>query len=106
MDFAIFKDDKLIGIIEFDGEQHFHIKSFGSQNKEKITKNFKDTQLRDTIKNKYCEENNIPLLRIKYTQFDMIEEILNDFLEKPTNYIKNHFYNLTNEEYYEKEASS
>lgn len=38
--------------------------------------NFKTVQYHDAIKNKYCEDNNIKLLRIPYWDFDNIEEIL------------------------------
>lgn len=49
--------------IEFDGEQHFRpIDYFGGEN------TFKLTQKRDKIKNKYCKNNNIKLLRIKYDE--------------------------------------
>jgi len=49
--------------IEFDGIQHFKsIEYFGG---EKV---LKETQKRDLIKNNYCKENNIKLLRIKYNE--------------------------------------
>jgi very-short-patch-repair endonuclease len=49
--------------IEFDGLQHFKpIEYFGG------IETFKLTQLRDKIKNKYCKDNNIKLLRIKYDE--------------------------------------
>lgn len=41
-----------------------------------------ETRKRDNIKNKYCEENNIKLIRIPYTEFDNIENILNKELKK------------------------
>lgn len=37
--------------------------------------------LNDQLKNKYCKKNDIPLLRIKYTEKDKIEEILSSFLK-------------------------
>lgn len=37
-------------------------------------------QKRDTIKTKYCEENDIVLLRIPYWEKDNIESILSDWL--------------------------
>jgi len=47
--------------IEFDGQQHYNIiEHFGG---EKI---LIENQVRDDIKNKYCLENNIKILRIKY----------------------------------------
>lgn len=56
--------------IEYDGEQHF-FPCFGMSEDE-----FKDRQLKDSIKTKYCQDNNIRLLRIPYTEFKNIENIL------------------------------
>ena len=62
-------------LIEFDGEQHYKISEyFGGLN------GFVDTKIRDTIKNRYCEENNINLIRIPYWELDNIEQILNEKL--------------------------
>lgn len=54
--------------IEYDGEQHFKYSNHGWNTKEK----FDQTQYRDSIKNKFCEENSIKLIRIPYTEFDKI----------------------------------
>lgn len=77
-DFAIFNADKKItSLIEYDGEQHFSARDiFGGQNE------FKLVQLRDQIKNNFCKQNNIPLLRIPYWEFDNIESILEKELNK------------------------
>ncbi len=57
--------------IEFDGKQHFEIiEHFGGLDY------FIDRKIRDTIKNIYCQQNNIKLIRIPYWDFDNIEEIL------------------------------
>ena len=49
--------------IEFDGQQHFKpMKIFGGD------KAFKENNIRDEIKNKYCVNNNIKLIRIKYNE--------------------------------------
>jgi len=71
-DFAILdKNGKLLGLIEYDGIQHFKpFKHFGG-----IVK-FKKTQKNDRIKNKYCADNHIRLLRIPYTKTS--EEIINE----------------------------
>lgn len=53
--------------IEFDGEQHFK----GWSNDKN---NLKQNQFRDNLKNKYCENNNLKMIRIPY--FDL--ENLND----------------------------
>ncbi len=57
--------------IEYDGRQHYYISEyFGGQN------GFIDTKIRDTIKNIYCDKNNIRLVRIPYWEFNNIEDIL------------------------------
>ena len=57
--------------IEYDGVQHYKvIDYFGGLD------GFIDTKIRDTIKDKYCEDNNIALIRIPYWNFDDIENIL------------------------------
>jgi hypothetical protein len=61
-DFAIFNNHNLIGLIEYDGKQHFEsIEYFGGEI------GFKNTQKRDEIKNTYCKQHSIPLLRLPYT---------------------------------------
>lgn len=64
--------------IEYDGEQHFFpIEYFGG--KESFIKN----QERDNIKNLYCSENNIRLIRIPYTQLSKLTiSFLSDILHK------------------------
>lgn len=60
-------------LIEFDGQQHFFpIEIFGGQEQFEIQKE------RDMKKNKWCEENHIPLIRIPYTKFNTlcIEDLL------------------------------
>lgn len=64
-DFAIYENDKLKYIIEFDGIQHTQIRF-----DDPIQ--FQRTQTNDIIKNEYCKINNIPLIRIPYTQRDCI----------------------------------
>lgn len=55
--------------IEYDGEQHF--KSFhhfrGEEGYNKLVEN-------DNIKNQYCSDNNINLIRIPYTDFEKINK--------------------------------
>lgn len=57
--------------IEFDGEQHYKsFDYFGGEEKLKLTK------IRDKIKNNYCKDNNINLIRIPYWKIDNIEKML------------------------------
>ena len=67
-DFAIFKEKQLIGLIEFDGEQHFRsIECWGGEEQLKLQ------QKRDKRKDDWCKENNIRLIRIPYTEYDNID---------------------------------
>lgn len=59
-DFAIIEDGELKYLIEYDGEQHFKPK-FGEYH-------FKNTVRNDGIKNQFCKDNNIDLIRIPYKQ--------------------------------------
>jgi len=57
--------------IEYDGRQHFEpIKWFGGEEGLRLRK------INDEIKNKYCIDNNINLIRIKYTDIKDIEKII------------------------------
>ena len=58
-------------IIEYDGSQHFWFKGSGWNTKE----NFNETRRRDLIKNKYCFDNNIPLIRIPYDAEYTIDDL-------------------------------
>lgn len=42
---------------------------------------FEKIKIRDAIKNKYCEDNRIKLIRIPYTEFKNIEIILSQELK-------------------------
>lgn len=79
-DFAIFNDNKLYCLIEYDGHQHFQAVDHwgGQEGLEKI-------QRRDKIKNDYCISNNIKLIRIPYWDFDNIEIILSEELKELLN---------------------
>ena len=75
-DFAVYSaSNELLGLIEYDGEQHFRaVDAFGGE------KALKSTQRRDAIKTQYCADNGIPLLRIPYTEFDNIEAIVTNWI--------------------------
>ena len=49
-------------IIEFDGQQHFFFTGYGWDTKDYYERTHKS----DLIKNKYCFDNNIPIIRIPY----------------------------------------
>lgn len=78
-DFAVYTDASkniLKCLIEFDGRQHYEaIEFFGGEKALLLT------QLHDAIKNQYCEDNGIKLIRIPYWDIEKIPEILDREIE-------------------------
>lgn len=68
------------GVCEYSGIQHFEPIDFGGRGKEWALQQFEELQIRDEIKEKYCLDNNIPLLKIPYWDFSRIPEILTSYL--------------------------
>ena len=68
--------------IEYDGEGHFHPVDFSGKGIEFAKEQFEKGQENDQIKNIYCKNNNINLLRIPYWEFDNIENIICQEIEK------------------------
>lgn len=64
-DFAVIKDNSIVRLIEFDGEQHF-------KEVPRWRTPLKIVQQRDKEKNKYALSHNIPLVRIPYWERDNI----------------------------------
>lgn len=83
-DFGILNDDgELKYLIEFDGKQHFQYNGKGWHTKIRFDK----TRKSDLSKNKYCFNNNIPLIRIPYTKINNI--LIEDLMLGSSNYILN-----------------
>jgi hypothetical protein len=57
-------------LIEYDGIQHYKSNGWGEEK-------FQQQKLKDSLKNKYCKENNIKLLRIPYYETN-INKLLSD----------------------------
>lgn len=75
-DFAIFnQENKLCGLIEFDGEQHFQ--DAGSYFNQNGT-----VQIHDKIKDDFAEKHNIPLLRVPYYEITNVQDIVANFILK------------------------
>ena len=66
-------------LIEYDGQQHFNTDSGWGEPLEQLQK-------RDEYKNKWCKENNIPLIRIPYTHYDNL--CLEDLLLETSHFLK------------------
>lgn len=73
-------------LIEYDGEQHYMPVNFGGISIDEAEENFKKTQYHDAIKNEYCYQNNIPLIRVPYWEKNNLEEFI---VSQLTQYINN-----------------
>ena len=62
-------------LIEYDGIQHSNIREFFGGEEALIY-----TKQNDSIKTKFAKDNNIPLLRIPYTEFNNIEALIKSFI--------------------------
>lgn len=67
-DFAIFKNDKLIQLIEFDGRQHI----YGPDGNWTHSYSLEILQENDRRKNEYCKIHNIKLIRVPYYDIQKI----------------------------------
>ena len=68
-DFAIFnQDNKLIGLIEYQGQQHYEPNNIFSRNGL--------LQKHDNMKLDYCKKHNIPLLLLNKNNIDLSNDIL------------------------------
>lgn len=82
-DFAIFNQEQLLYLIEYDGQQHF--------NERHARDSYDRIREVDLLKNKYCFENNIPLIRIPYDEEYNISDLqitTTHFLLTPDNEIE------------------
>lgn len=68
-DFAIFKNNVLKLLIEYQGSQHYDVCGFSKTVEEQ-----KETLARDQQKRNYCKDHNIPLVEIPYTDFNIIDQ--------------------------------
>lgn len=66
--------------IEYDGEQHYKPIDFANKGQEWATELYQQNIERDLIKNQYCKDNNIKILRIPYWKTNYIENILSENL--------------------------
>ncbi len=63
-DFAIFKNNKLLFLLEYQGAQHYLNTNFGKEQREQT----------DIKKKEYCKEKNIKLYEIKYNE-DIVQKL-------------------------------
>jgi hypothetical protein len=76
-DFGVYNKNKLIGLIEFQGKQHYSIiPTWGGK------KALDKVIFRDQIKEEYCLRHDIPLLKIPYWEQSNIDSILKTYIKK------------------------
>ena len=68
-------------MIELQGQQHYYPYTFSGECSEIKVKNYANRVKKDKIKADYCKEHNIPLLTIKYTKFDSMDILLDEFIK-------------------------
>ncbi len=73
LDFALFNNGEIIGLIEYNGEQHFR--------ERKGWSNLDYTKKHDKIKRDFCKNNNIPLTIIPYWDYNNISKICDGFVK-------------------------
>ncbi len=73
-DFGLFKNNKLVCLVEFDGKQHYEYVPYFHKNYSGFLKQ----QERDRQKNRYCLMHQIPLIRIPYWDLEelTLEKVL------------------------------
>ena len=105
-DFAIYLSESDFpatpsGLIEFDGGQHFKpVRIYDYHNKGPEYA-FRSLRIRDEIKNQFCSQFHIPLLRIRYDQYKYIDNIVRHFIENISEYQEKFNPLLTKNTYYE-----
>jgi hypothetical protein len=82
-DFRLEINERVI-MIEYDGMFHYKPIRMGNMSDEEAQIAYENSVRRDKIKNDYCEQNNIPLLRIPYWEkkitFELIDAWLSEFV--------------------------
>jgi len=70
-DFALLdQDNNLCYLIEYDGIQHYELGHWNTAER------FKETQERDKLKDEYCKNHNLKLIRISYKDYYNVDKIL------------------------------
>jgi len=100
-DFIIYGPNNQLGLIEYDGEHHYHpVQRSPHQSEAEVSEQYEFQQVKDRIKTEYCKQHHIPLLRIAYTQFDQIEYLVTELYKlicaiSPSSDVQVHSISLT-----------
>lgn len=79
-DFSIVKDKRIIGLVEFNGTQHYMPVTFGGISWKRAVVNYEQQRVHDYIKGLYARVEGLPLLVIRYDQIKFVPEMLVNFL--------------------------
>jgi hypothetical protein len=79
-DFIIPTKDEGYLFIEFDGRHHFKPVCYGGMQMDKAIEKFKLQQVHDLIKDDFCSKRDYPMLRIKYDQIGILDQLVIDFV--------------------------
>lgn len=85
-DFALIKENNIIGLCEYQGKQHYEPVDFANKGEEWATELFAQRIEYDMLKRDFCKNNNIPLLEVPYWEYENIETIILDFVRGVTDY--------------------
>ena len=78
-DFILTINNKKL-FIEYNGAQHYKPQMFGGISKEKADEQFEIQRQRDKLRQEFCDDNEYPLLWIKYTDFKKIDDLILQFV--------------------------
>lgn len=85
-DFGILNNDsQLLFLVELQGAQHYYPFTFHSESKEQKLLNLQHRQELDQIKRDFCKMHSIPLVEIKYSDFDKKEQIIKNLYNQYIN---------------------
>jgi hypothetical protein len=96
-DGAIYKDNRLVMLAEYQGSQHYHYNTIHYKNYEQ----FQERLYRDKLKQDFCRKNNIPLITISHLLSPLeAKQIYDNYLAKgllnvPTDFGKDDTPDLT-----------
>jgi hypothetical protein len=83
-DFVINPTADTPAVIEYDGKFHFKPIRMGNMNDEEAKEVFESTQRRDKIKDDYCDDNDIFMMRIPYWAKHNISALVRQFVNDCT----------------------
>lgn len=86
-DFAILRENKILFLIEIDGEQHFKFTKYF----HKTILDFMKAREWDRKKNSYCLVKKIPLIRVPYWDLDKLT--FNSLFSSPNYRVKDKYHN-------------